>query len=220
MQCKHLYSFVFAVVLAACGGNPLPKEPKLINTETHSASNGSHTPNEADASLRLEDSQKHPSEMADVSSLIGKNQTVVLQKNGDLTGTGTHNSIVVVQNNDDIKSRTLLILGAADSGVLRVIKSAENAIPCADCGALEVRLQDIFIESKGFTIKVSGGARNKEENEYSFRYSKIDDTWQLVKVVLASIDTLNPNNNRKFTKTPKDFGKVDISAFDLEDYSK
>ena len=218
MQYRYFISLIATIVFSACGQNLVTQQAKPIHTKTISATEVESLSTMGKSSS--DSAQKVIHEVADASSLIAKNQTIVLQKNGDLTGTGTHNTIVVIDNDDDIKSRTLLILEANGAGVLHVVKSAENAVPCADCGALEVRLEDIFLENKGFRIKVSGGARNKEENEYSFRYSKIDDTWQLVKVVLISTDTMNPKNNRKITKTPKDFGKVDISTFCLEDYSK
>lgn len=70
-----------------------------------------------------------------------------------------------------------------------------------------------------FTINNYGGSAWRWEANFTFNYSRIDKTWQLVRVEHESFHAMNPDKvKQSVERPPYDFGKIDIADFDADNY--
>lgn len=117
--------------------------------------------------------------------------------------------------------RPLLILVRERRGALTLRKRNEEVVYCSSCGGA---MGDPFVGVKtmgtAFTVQHYGGSAWRWSAEYTFRYSRRDDTWQLTRVELRSFHALDPDDSVEVNvyEPPKDFGKIDIVDFDPDDW--
>jgi hypothetical protein len=116
--------------------------------------------------------------------------------------------------------RPLIILQRTADGQLIKVKQNDKIVFCRICGgAYGDPFEDIKITKKGFTVNLYGGSNWRWEEHYEFAYSRIDKTWQLIKIESSSYHTSAPDDAKKRKLTPpKNFGKIDITDFDPEKF--
>ncbi len=166
------------------------------------------------------DELKIPSEAA---QFIGDGDHAVALESADLNGDGTKDFILVTEkktaqaNDEEIESeRTLMILTRDGAGTLKIAKTNKEVVYCKSCGGAFGDPFDSVEAKRGqFTVVNYGGSAWRWSEIYQFNYSRIDKTWQLVRVESNSYNTLDPNKIKTKIRTPKSFGKIDIADFDL-----
>jgi hypothetical protein len=80
----------------------------------------------------------------------------------------------------------------------------------------------VTVAKNTFTVNHYGGSAWRWSADYKFNYSRIDKTWQLVRIEKTSFHASDPKKtlNRKVMTPLKHFGKVDIADFDPSKYDK
>jgi hypothetical protein len=123
---------------------------------------------------------------------------------------------------EEERQRTLFIAIRSKDGALKIVKKNDSIVFCSTCGGV---MGDPYagIEASGKTFTVShyGGSAWRWQFSYKFNYSRIDDTWQLVRVEETTFNSLEPDRVKtKIYRPPKDFGKIDIADFKPDSYGK
>jgi hypothetical protein len=118
----------------------------------------------------------------------------------------------------DTAPRALLVLLADPRGALRVAARGGRAVLCATCGgAMGDPFVGVEARAGGFTLRHYGGSSWRWSADYTFAHSRRDRAWQLVRVEEASFHASDPSAPRRRVSTPpRDFGKIDVRAFDAE----
>ncbi len=158
---------------------------------------------------------------ANVKPFVVKDKSVLAVESADLNGDGTRDYILVVENAKAAggervdNKRSLLILTSDSSGRLKLVKTNDKVVYCRSCGGVfGDPFANLTARQSSFTIDNYGGSNWRWSYSYTFNYSRIDKTWQLVKVVEDSFNALDPGKYKTRTYTPKRFGKIDIADFD------
>ena len=158
---------------------------------------------------------------AGVKPFVAKDKAVFAIESADLNGDGTKDYILVVENAkaadgegvDD--KRSLLILTSDSSGKLKLIKTNDKIVFCRSCGGVfGDPFAGVRVKLNSFKVDNYGGSNWRWSYSYTFNYSRIDKTSQLVRVVEDSFNALDPKKYKTKTSTPKKFGKVDIADLD------
>jgi hypothetical protein len=148
-------------------------------------------------------------------------------RKADLNGDGFSDYVFIVgppksNNVDDCiegDNRTLKIAVRSFDGCLKIVKSNDRIILCKECeGVFGDPYTGMKAGYKWFSVSHAGGGNNKWYTTFRFRYSRKDDTWQLVLAHDRStlfVEVLE----EYFFKPPRDYGKVDIADFDPDDYT-
>lgn len=170
---------------------------------------------------------KVPSEVA---PFVEQGTKAIAVESGDLNGDGRGDFILVLEKENPAKDesgfpvnqRPLLILLRAPDGKLALEKRNERVIMCSECGGVfGDPFEGIIVGRNTFSVEHYGGSSDRWKYSYKFNYSRIDKTWQLVRVEERNYNTSNPNKVKtKIYTPPKDFGKIDIKDFDPENYLK
>jgi len=159
-----------------------------------------------------------------VKPFVPNGKTALAVESADLNGDGTKDFILVVENanasaGEGEDKRTLLILTADTTGKLTQVKSNDKVVYCRSCGGV---FGDPFaglrLKKNSFTVDNYGGSNWRWGDSYTFNYSRIDKTWQLVRVEKETFNATNPNQVKTKIFTPKKFGKVDIAAADPDKF--
>ncbi|MCX5772499.1 MAG: HEAT repeat domain-containing protein, partial [Candidatus Hydrogenedentes bacterium] len=146
----------------------------------------------------------------------------------DLNGDGTTDYILVLENQwqkpEELRieegPRPLLILLRDAVGRLKSVKrndkmigSTETLEGADDFGGVEAGV-------KTFTVHHGGSYGNGQawSTAYTFNYSRIDKTWQLVKAEEYRGQRSNEEEINEVYTPPKDYGKIDIADFDPATY--
>lgn len=75
--------------------------------------------------------------------------------------------------------------------------------------------QGVAAEPKTFTVSHYGGSAWRWSVDYTFNYSKRDNTWLLVRVEESSFHAFEPDKIKTDVYiSPKHYGKIDIADFD------
>lgn len=162
----------------------------------------------------------------ELKAFIPKGYGLILDQTGDINRDGLTDHILVIQNQDENvdedRQRELLILVGQADGSLKLAKRAVGGLLCSYCGGMfGDPLSEIKIDKSGFTISHYGGARGRWGYASSFGWSRIDQTWQLIKFTISSHDTLRENSYReKNYVPPKDYGKIAIDEFNLHQFAQ
>jgi hypothetical protein len=133
---------------------------------------------------------------------------------------GTNDYVFVVERNVDGKPqdpiRTVIVLIRARSGILKVVAKSDHAVLCKDCGGVwGDPFETVEAKKKKFIIHHFGGSRKKWNCSYTFGYSSKDLAWQLIRVQ----DTRHLDDpKQEVFAPPRDFGKIDFSKFDSENW--
>lgn len=162
---------------------------------------------------------------AEAREFIGQGDHAVALEAADLNGDGTPDFILVTEkttaktNDDEADSlRTLMILTRDREGKLKLAKSNKKVVYCKSCGgAFGDPFDGVEVKPKSFTVNNYGGSAWRWSEHYQFNYSRTDKTWQLVRFESQTYNSTEPNKTFKTKiRTPKSFGKIDISDFDPE----
>lgn len=166
---------------------------------------------------------------AEVKPFVEKGTKAVALESADLNGDGMKDFILVLESENPTKSdeydvdedpRPLLILVRGNDKKLTLAKRNENIIMCPKCGGVwGDPFAGVIVGKNTFTVNHYGGSNWRWTEDYKFNYSRIDKTWQLVRIETTSFHTFEPKKVKRRVKTPpKDFGKVDIADFNPGDY--
>ena len=107
-------------------------------------------------------------------------------------------------------------------GKLTSAKRNERIVMCSQCGGVFGDPFEAVIASRNtFSVEHYGGSNWRWKYSYKFNYSRIDKTWQLVRVEELNYHTSNPNKvATKIYTPPRHFGKIDVADFNPENYLK
>jgi hypothetical protein len=145
----------------------------------------------------------------------------------DLNGDGRQDYVLVLEkqaeNPDapvEVDQRPLIILLRDTEQALKPVKRNAKIVACSTCGGVwGDPFAGIEVGTKTFTVSHYGGSNWRWANSYKFNYSRIDKSWQLVRVEEMSFHTSDPDRAKTKTYLPsKHYGKIDIAEFDPENY--
>lgn len=156
----------------------------------------------------------------DVQPFVEKNTTVLMVQRGDLNRDGAEDAVLVLDPGDPWQPRPLLILVRDEKGALKLAKRSANAVACKECGGvMGDPFQGLSIRKGRFTVEHYGGSAWRWTAYYTFAWSHRDQSWQLVRVETMSVHASEPDKAETIVHTPpKDFGLIDVTEFDPEDY--
>ena len=168
----------------------------------------------------------------EVKPFVEQRTKPIALESADLNGDGLQDYILVLEReNPSIKDendfpknqRPLLILVRGADNKLTAAKRNELIVMCSQCGGM---MGDPFagvsVAKNTFTVSHYGGSAWRWSVAYKFNYSRIDRTWQLVRIEEESFHATDPQKTmkRKIKTPPKNFGKVDIANFDPSAFDK
>ena len=182
----------------------------------------------AAVSIAAQDDLKVP---AEVAAFVEPNTKAIAVEKADLNGDGREDFILVLEkenpakDQDDfpIDQRPLLILLRNADGKLTAAKRNERIVMCSQCGGVFGDPFDGVIAGRNtFSVEHYGGSAERWKFSYRFNYSRVNKTWQLVRVLELHYHTSNPNKDtyRKIYTPPRHFGKIDIADFNPDNYLK
>jgi hypothetical protein len=161
----------------------------------------------------------------EISQFLAPNEKILALAQADLNLDGRMDYVVILERTDRDASaypddqRPLLILIRNPDGSLAVAKRNDHAVYCSACGGGGIGdpFEGLEATRGGFTIKFLGGDAERWMEEYSFRYSKRYNSWQLVNFFQGSYRSDRPAEVQKWHnyKPPKDYGLIDIEKFNL-----
>ena len=167
---------------------------------------------------------------AEVQPFVEAGTKAVAVEAADLDGDGRGDFVLVLEREnpakdaDDfpINQRPLLLLLRGADGTLSAAKRNERVVMCSQCGGVfGDPFEGVEAGRNTFTVHHYGGSNWRWKNSYKFNYSRIDKTWQLVRVEALSYHTSNPDKMERSVYTPpRDYGKIDIADFNPEAYKK
>ena len=167
---------------------------------------------------------------AEVAPFVESGTKAIALEKGDLNSDGHEDFILVLEkenpakDKDDfpVNQRPLLILLRGADGKLTSAKRNERIIMCSQCGGVfGDPFEGVVVGRNTFSIEHYGGSNWRWQFSYKFNYSRIDKTWQLVRVEEVSFHTSDPNKGKTNIYTPpRYFGKIDIADFDPKNYLK
>ena len=156
-------------------------------------------------------------------------KAIALEKS-DLNGDGKEDFILVLEKEKPAKDaddfpvgqRPLLILLRGADGKLKLAKRNERIVMCSQCGGVcGDPFESVIAGRNTFSVEHYGGSSWRWKYSYKFNYSRIDKTWELVKVEEINYRTFNPEKmKRKIYTRPRYFGKIDVANFDPDHYLK
>ncbi|AXK40514.1 hypothetical protein [Crenobacter cavernae] len=167
---------------------------------------------------------------AELQPFVLKGYAPLALAKADLDGDGRDDYLLVLdkktagpdaaRNSED--ARPLLLIRRDEGGALRLAKRNDKLVLCAGCGGVfGDPFGGIEAKRKSFTVSHYGGSNWRWSNAYTFNYSRIDRSWQLVRAEEASFHTSEPGKAKTRVYTPpRDYGKVDLHDFDPETYLK
>ncbi len=168
--------------------------------------------------VRAQENVKVPDE---VKHFVGKDMSALACESADLNGDGRPDYVLVVEtaasaaDRNSEYERTLMIVTRGTDGKLKLAKRNGSVVYCRGCGgAFGDPFAGVTVKRNSFTVNNYGGSASRWSESYTFNYSRIDKTWQLVRSVSESFHTLTPNSAKRKVRTPKNFGKIDIADFD------
>ncbi len=157
---------------------------------------------------------------SDVQPFVEKNTTVLAVERGDLNRDGREDAVLVLEPADPDAPRPLLLLVRDAKDTLKLAKRSDKAVYCRECGGMMGDpFQGITIAKGRFTIEHYGGSSWRWSSNFTFGWSRRDQSWQLVRVESISFHASDPNSEEKTVHTPPwDFGLIDVTEFDPENY--
>jgi len=165
---------------------------------------------------------------AEVTPFVASGTKAIALEKSDLNGDGREDFILVLEKEkpardaDDfpVGQRPFLILLRGADGNLTVAKRNERIIMCSQCGGVfGDPFEGVIAGKNTFSVEHYGGSSWRWKYSYKFNYSRIDKTWQLVRVEDISYHTSDPEKAKtKIYTPPKSFGKIDIANFDPDNY--
>ncbi|HEX7317235.1 MAG TPA: hypothetical protein VF297_25280 [Pyrinomonadaceae bacterium] len=167
---------------------------------------------------------------AEVRPFVEAGTKAIAVEAADLDGDGRGDFVLVLErenpakDKDDfpVNQRPLLLLLRGADGTLSAAKRNERVVLCSQCGGIfGDPFEGVEVGRNTFTVHHYGGSAWRWKNSYKFNYSRIDKTWQLVRVEELSYHTSDPNKMERHVYTPpRDYGKIDFADFNPENYKK
>jgi hypothetical protein len=167
---------------------------------------------------------------AEVAPFVESGTKAIALEKADLNGDGNEDFVLVLEKEKPAKDaddfpvgqRPLLILMRGADGKLTVAKRNDRIVMCSQCGGVFGEpFEGVIAKINTFSVEHYGGSAERWKFSYKFNYSRIDKTWQLVRVEEINYHTSNPNKaTTKIYTPPKHFGKIDVADFDPENYLK
>jgi hypothetical protein len=157
---------------------------------------------------------------SEVQLFVEKGTTLLAIERGDLNGDDREDIVLVLEPDDPDQPRPLLLLVRDAKGALKLAKRAAKAVFCRECGGIMGDpFQAVSVQKGRFTIEHYGGSAWRWSASYTFAWSRRDQSWQLVRVESSSFHATEPEKMETTIETPpKDFGLIDVTDFDPEDY--
>jgi len=167
----------------------------------------------------------------EVKPFVEQRTKPIALESADLNGDGLKDYILVLERENPLKDdddfpkneRPLLILVRGADNKLTAAKRNESIVMCSKCGGMMGDpFEGVTVAKNTFTVTHYGGSAWRWSVDYKFNYSRIDKTWQLVRIEQTSFHASEPEKTlkRKVMTPPKNFGKVDIADFDPSKYDK
>ena len=164
----------------------------------------------------------------DLARFVEPKTHLIEVERADLNRDHRSDALLILENDavssadEDSHRRILIIALQRDDGSYRLAARAEKAIGDDRCGGVFGDcLVGVSAKSGEFTIQHYGGSSWRWAEDATFRWSRIDQTWELVRVVSTTFHTSAPDEQKKKVKTPpRDFGKIKIEEFDPWNYEK
>lgn len=117
----------------------------------------------------------------------------------------------------EYKRPLLILIGHADKIFLLAGRN-DNIVYCFQYGGVLGHPYDGLEIKKGlFTVHHFGGSNDRWSNDNTFKYSKTDSTWYLLKVADKGWNVSNVNKVNSTEKTKRDFGIVPFAKYTVED---
>ena len=167
---------------------------------------------------------------AEVRPFVEAGTRAIAVEAADLNGDGRGDFVLVLERENPatdkdvfpVNQRPLLILLRGEGGRLAVAKRNERLVMCSKCGGVfGDPFEGVEAGRNTFTVNFYGGSNWRWKYSYRFNYSRLDKTWQLVRVEEISYHTSDPDKMKRRVYTPpRDFGKIDVADFDPENYKK
>jgi len=165
---------------------------------------------------------------AEVIPFVESGTKAIALEKSDLNGDGRDDFILVLEKEKPAKDaddfpvgqRPLLILLRGADGKLTLAKRNDRVVMCSQCGGVfGDPFEGVIAGKNTFSVEHYGGSSWRWKYSYKFNYSRIDKTWQLVRVEDISYHTSDPEKAKtKIYTRPKYFGKIDIARFDPDNY--
>jgi hypothetical protein len=162
----------------------------------------------------------------EVRPFIERGMRPLALESADLNGDGLQDVVLVLERQPakpsdaeiEEQQRPLLILLRQPGRALRLAKRNDKVIYCSTCGGvMGDPFMGIEVRAGMFAISHGGGSGWRWSNEYTFKYSRRDATWQLVRVREENFHAGQPDKVEKKVYTPpRHFGKIGIEEFDPE----
>ncbi|HET6889580.1 MAG TPA: hypothetical protein VFH31_00645, partial [Pyrinomonadaceae bacterium] len=133
---------------------------------------------------------------AEVTPFVESGTKAIALEKGDLNGDRREDFILVLEkenpakDQDDfpVNQRPLLILLRGADGKLSSAKRNERIIMCSQCGGVfGDPFEGVVVGRNTFSVEHYGGSNWRWQYSYKFNYSRIDKTWQLVRVQELSL---------------------------------
>lgn len=113
----------------------------------------------------------------------------------------------------EYKRPLLLLLGGADKTFTLAARN-DNVVYCYQCGGAFGDPYDGVTIKKGlFAVYHFGGTNDRWSNEITFKYSKANGEWYLLKIVDKGWNVFNLDKVDSTVKTKKDFGIVPFEKY-------
>jgi hypothetical protein len=157
---------------------------------------------------------------SDVQPFIEQDTTALAIERADLNRDHREDVLLVLEPNDPDQPRPLLLLVRDAKGTLKLAKRAASAVLCRQCGGIMGDpFQGLSVQKGRFTIEHYGGSSWRWSANYTFAWSRRDQSWHLVRVESSSFHATEPDKMETTIETPpKDFGLIDVTDFDPADY--
>ena len=171
-----------------------------------------------------------PQVPAEVRPFVEAGAKAIAVEAADLNGDGRGDYVLVFERGNPAKDaddfpvnqRPLLILVRGEDGRLSEAKRNERVVMCSRCGGVfGDPFEGVVAERNTFTVMFYGGSNWRWAYSYRFNYSRADRTWQLVRAEETEYHTSDPEKMKtKVFIPPRDYGKIDLAAFDPEHYKR
>ena len=157
---------------------------------------------------------------SEIQPFVEKGTTALAIERADLNRDSREDVVLVLEPEDPDQPRPLLLLVRDAKGALQLAKRSAKAVLCRDCGGIMGDpFQSIHVEKGRFTIEHYGGSSWRWSANYTFGWSRRDQSWQLVRVESSSFHATEPERMETTIETPpKHFGLIDVTDFDPADY--
>lgn len=163
----------------------------------------------------------------EVAAFVERGTKSIRLETADLNGDGRSDFVLVLERSKPkldkdgfpLNQRPLLILVRQTDKTLKLAGRSEKAVLCSTCGGV---FGDPFagIEAgkNTFTVNLYGGSNWRWTHNYTFNYSRLDKTWQLVRSESSSFHVFEPDKVERKIVTAKKFGKINLADFDPEKF--